>query len=703
MSRGREEEGQERRAALLQPGGTGAEGTRGRKSSTGRTSGQSRKHPGTQRSGPSGEPWRDTIIILAVGVFVLAGFALAEWLRTGGQPGAPLDDVYIHLKYARNLTTGHGFGFNPGQPTSGSTSPLWVLLLSGAYWLSGALFVPSRLLSAIAYVGTGLVTWVLARQLLGDRRAALLTGVLTILSGRLAWAGMSGMETTLFCLVSLLAILRHDAERAARRPAFGSALLLGLASLLRPEGHLLFALATLARWLEQWQHKEGVFGRRWFLQEAGAVVLYVALVSPYLILSWVWTGHLLPNTYRVVSGDILYKPLRYGREFAELVFHDHPLLAAVLPIGLVALGRRHWRSRPLFLLWAVGLPLVSAWVAPRLRHHGRYLMPLIPLYTLAGVAGLMAVVEWWKRRVPRRTVARLGQAGATALIVGIALWGAVRWADRFAWNVDNINEMHVALGRWVAQNTSANSVVATNDIGAIGYVSGREVIDTVGLVTPEVIDVLAAWDWAWMRDAALCRYLSYRNPSLVILLPNWYDALAQNEQVLTPVHVTELANNTIAGGEAMVAYAPHWPYVQHPVMEHRVNAALGQEIRLLGFDLSPQRPAPGTSLRLTLYWESVQPTETHYKVFVHLADDRERIWGQDDTYPVATMAPTFLWEPGDIVRDEHVLSLAPGAPLGTLRLMVGLYDEVTMDRLPVVRGPDAGGARVLLARLEMSK
>jgi hypothetical protein len=653
--------------------------------------------------GERGGLWLDIALVLALGLLVLAGFALAEWRRTGGQPGAPLDDVYIHYQYARNLATGRGFGFNLDQPTPGSTSPLWVLLLSGVYWLSGTLALPARLLSATAYLAVGALTAVLARQLLADRRAALIVGLLTVLSGRLAWAGMSGMETTLFCLVSLLGILRHDVEQKSGRPAFGSAALFGVASLLRPEGYLLFALAVLIRWRARWRQGEGAFRKSWLVQEAGAVALYMALVLPYLILSYTWTGHLLPNTFRVVSGDVLYKPLRYGREFVELIFYDHPLLTALLPVGLVALGRRCGRSRPLFLAWAVGLPLVSALFAPRLRHHGRYVIPLIPLYALLGVAGLVAVFGWWEKRVARQAVTRLARIGAALLVLGIALWGTVRWADQFAWNVDNINGMHVSLGRWVAENTSPSAVVAANDIGAIGFVSGREVIDTVGLVTPEVIDVLSPWDWAWKRDAALCRYLSYRDPDLVILLPNWYRFLSQNEQVLTPVHAVKLENNTIAGGDTMIVYAPDWPYVRNLAMDSRVDAELGYAVRLLGFDLAPQNLSPGSPVELTLYWESVQPVEAHYKVFVHLADETERIWGQHDLYPVGSMAPTFLWEPGDVVRDEHAFSVAPGAPPGTVRLMVGMYDETTMDRLPVVQGPDAGGGRVLLAELAVKQ
>jgi hypothetical protein len=689
--------------------------------------------------------WRDLAWIASISLAVLAGFAIIEWQRTGGQPGAPLDDVYIHYQFARNLATGNGLAFNPGQPTPGSTSPLWAFLLAGLYRLFGDLFLGARAMSAVAFMLTALTIYVLAWRILADRNAALLAGILTALSGRLAWAGMSGMETMLFTLITLLGLLRHDVERRDDRPAFASAALFGLASLLRPEGYLLFALSSFDRWIERWQRHKGDrngFGvsaqpngiptyitaswSSWLALEAGAVGLYAAFVIPYLFFSYRTTGHLMPNTFRIVSGDVKFSPLRYGLEYLRTIWNDHPLLTALLPVGLVAWtlhqrqarlwrvwlrrepssraqaeGRSVERKPALPLLWAVGLPLISAWLTPRLRHHGRYTMPLIPLYVLIGVAGLMALLAWWRERTLQKKIARWGRAGLIALILALSLATAVRWAEQFAWNVDNINDMHVALGHWADENTPPGAALALNDIGAIGYISQRPVIDVVGLVTPEVIDVLKPLSSGLDRDAALCRFLSYRDPPYVMLLPNWYPTLTQNKQVLAPVHAVRLARNTIAGGQEMVVYAPRWPYLRVPAPAHPMDASLGGQVRLRGFDLNPTQVQPGGGVRLTLYWESTSTTETSYKVFVHLVDEVEHIWGQHDGYPVDGLAPTYLWQPGDVVRDEHILTVAPDAPPGEHRLVVGLYDEATMERLAVETGPDAGGGRIILRSLKV--
>ena len=86
--------------------------------------------------------------------------------------GFPLDDAYIHLVYARNLAAGHGFAFNVGEPSIGTTSPLWTLLLAliGALRLSD-LRLPANLLTLLFFVASIPLIYLLAERLLRGLRA----------------------------------------------------------------------------------------------------------------------------------------------------------------------------------------------------------------------------------------------------------------------------------------------------------------------------------------------------------------------------------------------------------------------------------------------------------------------------------------------------------------------------------------------------
>ena len=127
-------------------------------------------------------------------------------------------------------------------------------------------------------------------------------------------------------------------------------------------------------------------------------------------------------------------------------------------------------------------------------------------------------------------------------------------AKLYAWNVDNINKMHVALGQWAAENTPPGTTLALNDIGAIAYFSERPVLDLAGLITPKVVPLLRSPN----RDALLADFMAERNAGYVIILPNWFPGLAARDDVLEEAHRVTLERNTIVGGDTMVVYQAYW-------------------------------------------------------------------------------------------------------------------------------------------------
>jgi 4-amino-4-deoxy-L-arabinose transferase-like glycosyltransferase len=121
----------------------------------------------------------------------------------------------------------------------------------------------------------------------------------------------------------------------------------------------------------------------------------------------------------------------------------------------------------------------------------------------------------------------------------------------------------------------------------------------------------------------------------------------------------------------------------------------GDAIRLLGYSLPSQAVAPGGSLDLVLYWQAPAPVRADYTVFVHLLSPGDEIRGQGDGPPVGDTYPTSFWDPGEIVVDEHQVSIDADAPAGRYRLAVGLY-------LPSGRRlASAEGDRVFLAQVEV--
>jgi hypothetical protein len=125
-----------------------------------------------------------------------------------------------------------------------------------------------------------------------------------------------------------------------------------------------------------------------------------------------------------------------------------------------------------------------------------------------------------------------------------------------------------------------------------------------------------------------------------------------------------------------------------PDLPNRKQAQFGDQISLLGYDLTPNRPRQGrdTTLQLTLWWRARTEPATDYKRFVHLYDPQaETIVAQDDAMPRAWTYPTSWWAAGEVVSETVTLDIS-GAPQKTYHLAVGWYDPATMDRLPALDG-----------------
>jgi hypothetical protein len=157
-------------------------------------------------------------------------------------------------------------------------------------------------------------------------------------------------------------------------------------------------------------------------------------------------------------------------------------------------------------------------------------------------------------------------------------------------------------------------------------------------------------------------------------------------------------------GRVALAQVSHPPDVSAIPLtpDHPLDATFGSEIELLGYDVQG-RVAPGQTLRVALYWRARQPVPLGYKVFVHLLAAGDQPLAQDDSIPVGWTVPTTSWQPGETIRDEHLLTIPPSAPRGDYALFVGLYDPATGDR-PQVRdaaGNDVADRRILLQTIQV--
>jgi hypothetical protein len=125
------------------------------------------------------------------------------------------------------------------------------------------------------------------------------------------------------------------------------------------------------------------------------------------------------------------------------------------------------------------------------------------------------------------------------------------------------------------------------------------------------------------------------------------------------------------------------PTIDEATIPNPIHAQLGEAVELLGYAFEPQQVRPGQPVELTLYWACTSEEPGDYTVFTHLLDGTGETRTQKDNPPQNGMYPTYLWDPGERVRDSYRLELPIDAPPGQYHFGVGMYMLQTMERLPV--------------------
>jgi hypothetical protein len=201
-------------------------------------------------------------------------FALALQLLFAGYLK---DDAFIEYRFAQNLAHGHGLVFNVGDaPVEGFTSFAWTLFLALPARLGLGLIVFAKLCGALALLGTIALAVTLVRTRGGDDKAAQIVRWLVATNAALVVWATAGMEPVICALTVLAATLALEQRREIR-----ALLLLALAATLRPECHLILAVAAIV-----------------VLRRRRVVPIVLALVPLGLVhyFRWRYFHALVPNT-----------------------------------------------------------------------------------------------------------------------------------------------------------------------------------------------------------------------------------------------------------------------------------------------------------------------------------------------------------------------------------------------------------------------
>lgn len=399
------------------------------------------------------------------------------------------DDTFIHLTFARNLATGKGFVFNPGEHVYGSTSPLWVALIADGIALGLDGVATARVLGGIATLWSIVLFLQLMRR---NLRMPELRALATITWASHAWMirwSLSGMETPLAVALVLAGFVAFTEGRQWGSRPVRTGALWALAALTRPEAVFLLLLWSVFLVIDT-DSREGI--RRLVAGLLPPLVIY----GGWLLFARLYFHTFWPNTLAAkVAGGTGWAYLADGllRQVKIMGATDAALAGALLA-ALIFGGARLWPKRPsaqrlLPWVWVAVVPVL--YVMRGVPVLSRYLLPLMPI--LAWLAW-RAVERWWAGGEPSPELRR----GAALLGVGLAALALVQNSFTYSYAVlpqvrsftAGLHQSLIPWGRWFHDHAAADAQIAAPDIGAIGYYSHRPVLDLAGLVTPGMVPLL---------------------------------------------------------------------------------------------------------------------------------------------------------------------------------------------------------------------
>lgn len=373
------------------------------------------------------------------------------------------------MQYAKNIAYGNGFAFNPGEPSYGITSPLWVLILSISYLvgLHGYWFakIADLIFGALAVYCMYKLSFVLFRK---DSYFCFLSSALLLLNIWIIRWTFTGMETNIAVCCVLLVFYFYYKD--SYNLVF---FVLGILCLTRPEGLVLFLVIFFTLVFEK--HKFLKLEYKTFI---GYVLIFLIVVSPFLAYAYITFGTVVPNT-TIGKATFTFSFSTIKAQVAEIAKTLAPSSAIEILLSLIFIIYS-LRKKTIWVYTAVWLwpfCLLLMYIVTDSDIISRYLMLIIPVFTLLAVKCIEA-------------------SGSRQYVLGTVLFILVAVQSQYVFykyvkpHTDNftagVQDCLIPIGKWFNENSPQDSKILVNDVGAIGYYSERYIIDAAALINRDI-------------------------------------------------------------------------------------------------------------------------------------------------------------------------------------------------------------------------
>ncbi len=432
--------------------------------------------------------------------FLLIALALAARLLPGSRP---VDDSFITYRYARNILSGSGFVYNPGERVMGTTTPLFTFLMVALGSLTGGANAPFPYLSMgvnmLADAATCVLLWQLGKRA-GSELAGAAAGLVWAIAPFSVTFAIGGMETSVVVFLMTAAVYTFVVRRYTLTGLFAI-----LALLTRPDTILLVGPLFLDRSIRAFRGEKP----RW-----SEVLVFFLPGLAWLAFSTWYFGTPIPHSVTAKLQVYLLEPAssltRLMQHYAT-PFLEYNTLGAPLAVGIGIIlypflylvgALKAWRNERRLLVYMIypwlyllvfslPNPLIFRW----------YMTPPLPPYFLFILIGMEKILrDLFAFRFGRKTANprpnapwRVWIPALMVLLIpfssSLTEWrlhpdhGPDRPAPEMAWF--KLELLYMQAAKEIAPLMDSNTVLAAGDVGALGYFTPARILDTVGLNSPQ--------------------------------------------------------------------------------------------------------------------------------------------------------------------------------------------------------------------------
>ena len=493
----------------------------------------------------------------------------------------PIDDSYIYLQYAENLSKGYFFRYNIEDGfSSGTTSFLYPFLIVPAFWigLSGEILVVyAFILNSLLLLYSSVIFYKLLLSVSNCKISAFFGTIWFLICGPLLWGFFTGMETGLFSML-IIQVLYHihkltSSDKLIRNDLYLYAFTASLLAVCRPEGIAFTFFSTILLIFTFRKKSEPplfslnnlilcipVFATILFFltifyfggtfsintQIAKSYFYSEDMTKPWILMDNALKG--IMTFYDIIKGLFFLSNGKWWSTFFP------PLTGILFIVGLLyGIYIEFLNRKPgVFLIsgtWFILCMIISTFTATKMLYFNRYQIPLFSIFILC----VFYLISRLSTLVKKPSLF-IKVCGISLLLLSVP--STIFFTIFYGYNCKDIRFLQVEMSRYIQKNLPKDSKIAINDAGALRYIGQRYTYDIIGLTSNSL--ALAR------RNGGVASILEYfenipedKRPDYFAIYPEWFD-IEKAGLVEKVVKKQYLRTNYSVNSKGKILYKMNW-------------------------------------------------------------------------------------------------------------------------------------------------